>query len=172
VIGALGACAALLVSAAPAVGNPTATTVTCTPASLTLGAGSTLCRATVIDTVNMSMNPSGNVSFTSSDSGTFSGGGSCMVLGNAGQPGCGVTYTPTAVGSGSHQITGFYVSNDLDHDPSQGSTTVAVLAPPGSGPVPTGTPPSRKAIRKCKKKFPKGPKRKKCIKRAKKRALA
>jgi CSLREA domain-containing protein len=151
------------------LGHTTTTTVTCMPTSLTLGAGSTTCTVTVADTSSMPTNPMGNVSFTSSGSGTFSGSGSCLLLGNAGAPGCQVTYTPTAVASGSHRITASF-PGDVDHDPSQGATQLAVVGP-GVGP---DTPPSslRKAIRKCKKKFPKGPKRKKCIKRAKKRALA
>jgi hypothetical protein len=79
-----------------------------------------------------------------------------------------VTYTPTAAGSGSHQITAAY-PGDGDHDASQVAAQVAVLAPPGTVPV-TPRSNSGAAIKKCKKKFPKGPKRKKCIKRAKKRA--
>jgi hypothetical protein len=112
----------------------------------------------------------GNVSFTSNGSGIFSGSGSCLLLGNAGHPGCQVTYTPTAVGSGSHQITASY-PGDVDHDPSQGATQLAVIGSAGIG-LDTSPNGLRRAIKKCKKKFPKGPKRKKCIKRAKKRAQA
>ena len=152
------------------LGHTTTTTVACTPTSLNLGAGSTTCTVTVADTSSPPTNPMGNVSFTSNGTGTFSGGGSCLLLGNAGSPGCQVTYTPTAAGSGSHQITASY-PGDVDHDPSQGATQLAVIGPGGIGP---GTQPNRlrKAIKKCKKKFPKGPKRKKCIKRAKRRAQA
>jgi CSLREA domain-containing protein len=152
------------------LGHTTTTTVTCTPTSLSLGAGSTTCTVVVADTSIPPTNPTGSVSFTSSGSGTFSGGGSCVLLGNAGAPGCQVTYTPTAAGTGTHQITASY-PGDMDHNPSQGATQLAVIGPAGSGP---GTAPKglRKAIKKCKKKFPKGPKRKKCIKRAKKRARA
>jgi predicted outer membrane repeat protein len=152
------------------LGHTTTTTVFCTPASLTLGAGSATCNVTVADTSSPATNPMGNVSFTSSGSGTFSGGGSCLLLGNAGAPGCQVTYTPTAAGSGSHRITASY-PGDVDHAPSQGAAQIAVIGPAGIGP---GTSPNglRRAIRKCKKKFPKGKKRKKCIKRAKKRARA
>jgi hypothetical protein len=48
-----------------------------------------------------------------------------------------------------------------------------VAAPGGAGPITGPSPPSfnlAAAIKKCKKKFPKGKKRKKCIKRGKKRA--
>jgi CSLREA domain-containing protein len=153
------------------LGHATTTTVTCTPASLNLGAGSTACNVTVADTSSMPTNPMGNVSFTSSGSGTFSGGGSCLLLGNAGAPGCQVTYTPTTAGSGSHRITASY-PGDVDHDPSQGAAQLAVVGPAGTVPITPVTPPKSpaKAIKKCKKKFPKGPKRKKCIKRAKKLA--
>jgi Bacterial Ig-like domain (group 3) len=161
------------IGAAPDIGadeirNPTSTTVACAPTALTLGVGSTTCTATVTDTGSSPTNPTGSVNFTSTGLGTFSGGGSCALTGNAGQPSCQVTYTPTAAGSGSHQITAAY-PGDGDHDASQVAAQVAVLAPPGTVPV---TPRSNAgaAIKKCKKKFPKGPKRKKCIKRAKKRA--
>jgi Bacterial Ig-like domain (group 3) len=152
----------------------TSTTVACTPPSLTLGTGSTTCTATVTDTGSSPTNPTGNVSFTSNGSGNFSGGGSCAPTGNAGQPSCQVTYTPTTAGTGSHQITASY-PGDSTHEPSQGSTTVGVQAPAGPGTIPGLTSPGfnlKAAIKKCKKKFPKGPKRKKCIKRAKKRAQA
>jgi hypothetical protein len=150
--------------------HPTSTAIACTPTSLTLGVGATTCTATVTDTGSSPTNPTGSVNFTSTGTGTFSGGGACSLLGNAGQPGCQVTYTPTVAGSGSHQITAAYLG-DAEHAVSQGSTQVSVLAPAGTVPV---APRDRlaTAIRKCKKKFPKGPKRKKCIKRAKKRAPA
>ena len=68
-----------------------------------------------------------------------------------GQASCPVTYTPTAVGSGSHQITAGY-GGDLTHEPSQGSTVVSVLSPPAITP-PAKTPAKKK---KCKKKKKKG----------------
>lgn len=163
--------------AAPDIGadeirNLTSTAIACAPTSLTVGTGSTTCIATVTDTSSSPTNPTGSVSFTSNGGGTFSGSGTCLLVGNAGQPSCQVTYTPTTVGTGSHQITTSY-PGDSSHEPSQGSTAVAVTAPAGSAPA--GAPPENpptgqraRAIKKCKKK-PKGPKRKKCIKRAKKR---
>jgi fibronectin-binding autotransporter adhesin len=54
----------------------------------------------------------------------------------------------------------------------EGVFQAPVQPPPGAG-TPTGAPFNLKAaVKKCKKKFPKGPKRKKCIKRAQKRAQA
>jgi hypothetical protein len=150
--------------------NTTITGVTCAPASLTLGVGSTICTATVTDSGSSPTNPTGTVNFASNGIGTFSGGGgSCSLVGDAGQPSCQVTYTPTAVGSGSHQITGIY-GGDANHEVSQGAAQVGVLSPVILSVSPTAPPPKRAAaIKKCKKKFPKGPKRKKCIKKAKKR---
>ena len=150
--------------------HPTSTAIACTPTSLTLGAGATTCTATVTDTGSSPTNPTGSVNFTSTGTGTFSGEGACSLVGNAGQPGCQVTYTPTVAGSGSHQITAAYLG-DAEHAVSQGSTQVSVLAPAGTVPIAPAHG-LAKAIKKCKKKFPKGPKRKKCIKRAKKRAQA
>jgi hypothetical protein len=114
-----------------------------------------------------------SVDFTTDGAGAFSNSGSCTLTEVApGQGSCSVTYTPSAVGTGSHQITGAY-GGDVGHDPSQGSAQVGILTAPVSTP-PGTTPPQAfnlaAGIKKCKKKFPKGPKRKKCIKRAKKRA--
>jgi Bacterial Ig-like domain (group 3) len=150
--------------------HPTGTAIACVPTSLTLGAGSTTCTAAVTDIGSSPTNPTGSVNFTSTGTGTFSGGGACSLVGNAGQRSCQVTYAPTAAGSGSHQITAAYLG-DAEHAESQGSTQVSVLAPAGTVPV-SPADGLAKAIKKCKKKFPEGPKRKKCIKRAKKRAQA
>ncbi len=151
--------------------TPTTTSVACAPSSLTLGAGTSACTATVTDAAALA-SPTGNVSFTTSGDGSFSNAGLCalsMVSGASAS--CSVDYTPSAVGTGSHLITVSY-EGTTDVAPSQGTTQISVVAPP----VPittrtTGTTFNLKAaIRKCKKKFPKGPKRKKCIRRAKRRA--
>jgi hypothetical protein len=164
--------------AAPDIGadelqHQTSTAIACAPPSLTLGAGSSACTATVADTSAGPTTPTGQVSFSSGGSGSFSGGGACALApGGTGVASCQVTYTPTAIGSGSHQITGSY-PGDSTHEASQGSTALAVIAPAGPAPI-AGFPPSSfdlaAAIKRCKKKFPKGPKRKKCIRRAKQRA--
>jgi hypothetical protein len=158
--------------AAPDIGaderqSPTTTTLACAPGSLTLGAGSSTCTATVTDTAGSPTTPTLSVAFTTDGAGTFSGAGSCSLTQvTPGQASCSVTYTPTAVGSGSHQITAGY-GGDQTHEPSQGSTAVSVLSPPVAAPPAFDL---AAAIKKCKKKRPKGPKRKKCIRRAKKRA--
>jgi hypothetical protein len=146
--------------------SPTTTAVTCAPTTLTLGVGGSTCTATVGDTLTA---PTGDVTFTTGSSGTFSGGGTCTLLADTGTSSCSLTYTPSAVGSGSHLITASYVGT-ADFAPSEGATQISVLSPPVITPT---TPPAfnlKAAIKKCKRKFPKGPKRKKCIKRAKKRA--
>jgi hypothetical protein len=171
--GAAGVCDIGAFEVAP---DPTSTVVGCAPAMITLGSGSSVCTATVSDTF-LPTSPTGSVSFGSSGTGTFTSGGSCaLAMLDASQARCSVTYTPTAVGTGSHQITGSY-AGDVGHDVSQDSAVVGVLSLPAPTPTPTpiASPPGfdpGASIKKCKKKFRKGPKRKKCIKRAKKRAQA
>ena len=116
------------------LGHQTSTSIACTPAALTLGAGSTACTATVSDTVGALL-PTGDVAFGSSGTGYFSGGGACT-LAFVSDPvaSCQLTYTPAAVGSGSHEITGSY-PGDAAHEGSQGSAAVGVAAPGGSGPI-------------------------------------
>jgi parallel beta-helix repeat protein len=151
--------------------HPTSTAVDCAPASIALGAGSSTCTATVTDSF-APVTPTGIVSFGSSGTGTFSTASCALAVLSASQANCSLTYTPTELGSGSHQITGSY-GGDTGHNGSQGLTTVAVLTPPIAGITTTATPfDLGAAIKRCKRKFPKGPKRKKCIKRAKRRAQA
>jgi len=141
----------------------TTTSVVCSPASLTFGAGGSTCTATVTDTAGNPTPPSLNVGFTTNGAGAFSSS-SCSLNGSGNQASCSVVYTPSAVGTGSHQITGSY-SGDPTHQTSQGSGLLGVVSPATQFDL-------KAAINKCKKKFPKGPKRKKCIKRAKQRAQA
>jgi hypothetical protein len=153
------------------LGHQTGTSIACIPASLTLGAGSSSCTATVTDTVGALL-PTGDVAFASSGPGSFGDGGACtLAFVTDSVARCQLTYTPAAVGTGSHQISGLYPGGSA-HEGSEGSIAIGVAAPAGSGPT-TGSSQAfniAAAIKKCKKKFPKGPKRKKCIKRAKKRA--
>jgi hypothetical protein len=120
------------------------------------------------------VSPSGPVSFKTDATGTFTSGGTCtLAMSSATTASCSVSYTPGAVGSGSHLISAFYEGTP-DLAPSDGSDAIAVAPPPQPvTPVSTGASFDLKAaIKKCKKKFPKGKQRKKCIKRAKKRAQA
>ncbi len=68
--------------------------------------------------------PSGNVTWTTNGSGSFVTS-PCSLSGSNGTATCSVTYTPSAVGSGSHLITANY-AGDASFYPSSGSQTVTV----------------------------------------------
>jgi uncharacterized protein (DUF2141 family) len=109
--------------------HPTSTTVTCLPNTVEVGQ-STTCTAQVMDTTPGGMGnhfhaPTGTVTWGSSGVGTFSST-TCNLPGGGGRTkSCSVTYTPTAVGTGSHSITATY-PGDGNHTGSFGSTTVTV----------------------------------------------
>jgi hypothetical protein len=71
--------------------------------------------------------PTGTVSFASDGSGAFSASSCTLVPSGASNAGCSVTYTPSAVGSGTHTITGMY-NGDPTHAPSSGNGPVLVSA--------------------------------------------
>src|SRR5207247_368809 len=97
------------------------TSVDCVPPSVPVD-GSTTCTATVSDTAGTGAStPTGTVSWTSDGAGTFSAA-SCT-LDASGK--CTVNYTPTAVGTGTHKITGSY-GGDAKHATSTGSFDEAV----------------------------------------------
>src|SRR5213596_1351146 len=97
------------------------TSVDCVPPSVPVD-GSTTCTATVSDTTGTGAStPTGTVSWTSDGAGTFSAA-SCT-LDASGK--CTVNYTPTAVGTGTHKITGSY-GGDAKHATSTGSFDEAV----------------------------------------------
>jgi hypothetical protein len=151
--------------------NTTTTALVCAPTSLMLGTESTNCTATVTDSGSSAplTTPTGTVNFSAGGTGAFDPTGCELTMLSASEASCEVSYTPSV--GGARLITGAY-AGDADHDISQGSAQVDVQSPPSPAPVTPTTPPSNPtaAIKKCKKKFPKGKKRKKCIKRAKKRA--
>ncbi len=103
----------------------TSTGVACVPGSVEVGVA-TSCTATVSD-VGGSGVPSGVVSF--SGPGSFGGGGSCSLAAVGGVQECAVTFTPTAVGSGTATVTAAY-GGDTGHAASGASTSVAVTAVP------------------------------------------
>src|SRR2546426_210496 len=115
--------------AAPPPKRTTTTTVTCTPGTIPVDS-STSCTATVRDTDNGKKTaPDGTVTWTT-DGGGIPGGGTfssptCILIEDTDRSSCSVTYTPTAVGSGSHLITASYGGGGK-HLPSSGTTTVAV----------------------------------------------
>src|SRR3989442_1353125 len=99
------------------------TSVDCVPPSVPVD-GSTTCTGTVRDTAGTGAStPTGTVSWTSDGTGTFSAA-SCT-LDATGK--CTVNYTPTAVGAGTHKITGSY-GGDAKHATSTGSFDEAVSA--------------------------------------------
>jgi hypothetical protein len=101
--------------------HATTTMVGCSPATVPVG-GTISCTATVTDVVvgAPATTPTGTVSF-STDSGSFSGGGSCTLSGSGPSASCSVSYTPTVVGP--HTITATY-GGDATHSGSSGTTVV------------------------------------------------
>jgi hypothetical protein len=90
-------------------------------------AQSTTCTATVTDVEATPTTPTGTVSFTSDSQGVFAAATCKLVESAEGQSSCQVTYEPTAVGSGVHEITAAY-AGDLEHEMSSGSGALAVTA--------------------------------------------
>jgi len=104
-----------------------ATSLSCSPGSVAVGETSS-CTATVSDIASSGKStPTGTVSFTNSQSGSFSPGASCTLAATAtaGESSCQVAYTPAAAGSGSHTITANY-GGDATHAISTGNTTVQI----------------------------------------------
>src|SRR3989442_490478 len=84
-------------------GNPTTTIVACSPATVLVN-NLTRCTATVTDTNSTGpITPSGNVTFASSSTGTFTG--ACALTGTGATASCAtnVTYTPTGAGQDTGQ---------------------------------------------------------------------
>ena len=169
--GLLGA-AALSVPATATAQNPTTTSVNCVPGDRVVGSIPTTCSATVTDTVVGGTPPAGNVNWSSNNPGTFTQGiiptTQCLLVPNgAASSLCQINYAPTAVGTGSHMLTGGYAGSP-NHFPSSGSFNLIVTDPPSGGggttttPAPTTTPP-----KKCKK--GRKLKRGKCVKKKKKK---
>src|SRR5205823_5803301 len=89
----------------------------------------TTCTATVTDTAGgAASTPTGTVSWASDGTGSFSAATCTLDAGGK----CSVDYTPTAIGTGTHTITGDY-GGDAKHGQSTGTTTVTVRpGPPAS----------------------------------------
>ena len=104
----------------------TATAIACTPAGVAVGVASA-CTATVTDTnAGTVSTPTGSVKFTTSGSGSFAPASSCTLAEvSAGVASCTVSYTPSAVGAGTHTIGAGY-EGDATHAPSGESTPVTV----------------------------------------------
>src|SRR2546427_443971 len=104
----------------------TSTSVACSPPDVPVGV-STTCTATVRDTdAGTQSTPTGTVGFTHTGTGTFSSS-SCTLSGSGNMASCSVTYTPSAVNTGTHTITASY-NGDATHAISSGNTGVTVTA--------------------------------------------
>ena len=122
--------------------SPTAATLNCAPGdlSLTLHDVAT-CTVTVAGVVTT---PSGSVAFSSDSEGpsAFSNGASCRLgPSGAGEATCQLTYTPTLVGSGIHQITASYEGDAVNlssqaTDQVRVATAIRYAAPGARGPEP------------------------------------
>ncbi|MBI5295993.1 MAG: right-handed parallel beta-helix repeat-containing protein [Chloroflexi bacterium] len=102
----------------------TTTSVNCgagTPTT-TYGTGIS-CVATVVRSGG-SNTPTGNVNWATNGSGSFATS-PCTLSGSGGTATCSVTYTPSAVGTGSHLITASY-AGDTNFFASSGTQTVTV----------------------------------------------
>jgi hypothetical protein len=100
--------------------------VSCSPSTVVAGQPTT-CTVTVPNAVSGQGLPTGTVSFASSGPGSFTGSPCTLSSAGTSVAGCQVTYTPSAVGSGSHTITAAY-SGDSAHPATTGSTAVTVQA--------------------------------------------
>lgn len=101
------------------------TTVNCSD-SVFYG-GTITCTAT-ITRLSGSLTPTGSVEWSTDSSGTFDPP-SCVLSGTGASASCSTSYTPTAVGDGSHLITGNY-SGDVYFSPNHAHDTVAVSQRP------------------------------------------
>ena len=105
----------------------TSTSVSCHP-SLVVAGEATGCRATVSDTdTGSASTPSGPVSFSSNSPGSFDSSAACTLAPSAtpGVASCTISYTPSAVGAGTHTLTGAY-GGDATDGPSSAAATVSV----------------------------------------------
>lgn len=118
---------AVMVTGAGGTLRPTSTSVSCVPASVSVGSVSR-CAATVTDSGVGSPNvPTGTVGFTSDSHGTFSDASCTLTAVNAITADCVVGYTPTAIDSGTHTITASYSGNGA-HGVSSGRGSVGASA--------------------------------------------
>src|SRR2546427_4238177 len=110
------------------IGHLTTTSVSCVPSSVNVNSPST-CTATVTDTNASPTTPGGTVVFASDSAGSFTPATSCSLsAGTTGTASCQATYTPTSLGSGTHNITGTY-GGDTTHGRSIGKFLLTVTVP-------------------------------------------
>src|SRR5438309_5939854 len=110
------------------IGHLTTTSVSCVPSSVNVNSPST-CTATVTDTNASPTTPGGTVVFASDSAGSFTPATSCSLsAGTTGTASCQATYTPTSLGSGTHNVTGTY-GGDTTHGRSIGKFLLTVTVP-------------------------------------------
>ena len=111
---------------APPTIHTTSTSISCSPNPVTYGGGS-ICTATVSDTAASGKTaPTGTVTFNNgSASGSFSSTTCTLGSPTSTSSSCSVTYTPSAVGTGTHAIGASYGA-DSTHSGSSGSTNLTV----------------------------------------------
>jgi hypothetical protein len=139
--------------------HPSATSISCAPESIALGAGTSTCAVTVTDTSSGPSTPTGSVALSSA-SGAFGSGCEELALVSTSQALCTVTYTPS--GTGMNLLTADY-GGDPTHATSEGTAAVNVAAPPSAA-GPSSSPALKKKCRK-KKRSASAAKKKKCKKK-------
>jgi virginiamycin B lyase len=109
--------------------STTATTVSCTPNPVYLD-GEASCTATVTGISGAPAVPSGTVTFSTTGTGAFAGGGTCTLAPTVGESAaCSVAYTPAEVGTGKETITADY-GGSPSSDPSSGTMELTIAVPP------------------------------------------
>jgi hypothetical protein len=114
------------------LGHATGTQLSCLPAALTIGAGSSTCTVTVTDVTPGGSAPTGTVELSTAAPGTFSADSCELGAAIGAAAGCEVTYTPRQPGSGTHAIEATYLGDGV-HDPSRATASITVTGPPGGG---------------------------------------
>ncbi len=102
----------------------TITAVSCIPSPVAVGA-TARCTATVTASEASDGPPTGGVSFATNGPGSFSAAGCTLPAGSGASAECGFTYTASAIGPGTHQLTADY-TGDGGHAASQGSEPLGV----------------------------------------------
>lgn len=99
------------------------TAVNCVPNPATVFTGTT-CTATVTRSGG-SNTPGGTVTWSTGGAGSYTPANTCVLSGSGASATCSITYTPSAVGSGSHLITASY-GGDSNFNISSGNQTITV----------------------------------------------
>jgi hypothetical protein len=103
----------------------TSVSATCSPGTVPVG-GSTTCTATATDAMagGGATAPTGDIGFSSSAAGRFSGNGTCALAASAATASCSAAFTPSSSDAGTYVITARY-AGDSTHAAVSGTTSVA-----------------------------------------------